>query len=130
LLNTIEAFKAEGEGHEAALREAFSILLRGLYPVCPHITHALWKELGFEAVMGELVFAPWPLVDEAALVQDEIELVVQVNGKLRGSVIVAKDADKPTIEAAALANESVQRFLDGPPKKIIIVPGKLINIVA
>ncbi|MEO8600247.1 MAG: hypothetical protein ABI656_10505, partial [bacterium] len=66
----------------------------------------------------------------AALEQAEIELMIQVNGKLRGSITVAKDTDKATIEAAALANENVQRFLDGPPKKIIVVPGKLVNIVA
>jgi leucyl-tRNA synthetase len=130
LLNTIESFKSEAEGSAAALREAFSILLRGLYPVCPHITHALWQELGLATELGEIIDAPWPLVDEAALVQDEIELMVQVNGKLRGSIKVAKDADKATIEATALANESVQKFMEGAAKKIIIVPGKLVNIVA
>ncbi|MFZ6638767.1 leucine--tRNA ligase [Undibacterium sp. TC4M20W] len=130
LLNTIESFKSEAEGSAAALREAFSILLRGLYPVCPHITHVLWQELGLATELGEIIDAPWPLVDEAALVQDEIELMVQVNGKLRGSIKVAKDADKATIEATALANESVQKFMEGAAKKIIIVPGKLVNIVA
>ena len=136
LLNTIEAFYADNAtsteteaGTAEAMREAFSILLRALYPVCPHITHALWQELGFEKHMGELVFAPWPMLDEAALVQDEIELVVQVNGKLRGSITVAKNADKATIEAAALANESVARFIETPPKKIIIVKDKLVSIV-
>ncbi|MDP1976528.1 leucine--tRNA ligase [Undibacterium sp.] len=130
LLNTIESFKSEAEGSAAALRDAFSILLRGLYPVCPHITHVLWQELGLATELGEIIDAPWPLVDEAALVQDEIELMVQVNGKLRGSIKVAKDADKATIEATALANESVQKFMEGAAKKIIIVPGKLVNIVA
>ncbi|MFZ6756872.1 leucine--tRNA ligase [Undibacterium sp. Ji50W] len=130
LLNTIESFKSEAEGSAAALREAFGILLRGLYPVCPHIAHVLWQELGLAADLGEIIDAPWPLVDEAALVQDEIELMVQVNGKLRGSIKVAKDADKATIEATALANESVQKFMEGAAKKIIIVPGKLVNIVA
>jgi len=130
LLNTIESFKSEAEGFAPALREAFSVLLRGLYPVCPHITHALWQELGFAAELGELIDAPWPVIDEAALVQDEIELMIQVNGKLRGSIKVAKDADKATIEATALASESVQRFIEGAPKKIIVVPGKLVNIVA
>ncbi|MBC3917805.1 leucine--tRNA ligase [Undibacterium sp. CY18W] len=130
LLNTIESFKSDAEGSAAALREAFSILLRGLYPVCPHITHVLWQELGLATELGEIIDAPWPQVDEAALVQDEIELMVQVNGKLRGSIKVAKDADKATIEATALANESVQKFMEGAAKKIIIVPGKLVNIVA
>lgn len=130
LLNTIESFKSEAAGSAAALREAFSILLRSLYPVCPHITHALWQELGLAAELGEIIDAAWPAVDESALVQDEIELMVQVNGKLRGSIKVAKDADKAVIEATALANESVQKFVEGAPKKVIIVPGKLVNIVA
>lgn len=129
LLNTIESFKSEAEGSAAAVREAFGILLRGLYPVCPHITHALWNELGYTKDLGGIIDAPWPQVDAAALVQDEIELMVQVNGKLRGSIKVAKDADKATIEAAAVANESAARFIEGTPKKIIVVPGKLVNIV-
>ena len=130
LLNTIESFKSEAEGSAQALREAFGILLRALYPVCPHITHALWNDLGYAVDLGGIIDAPWPQVDEAALVQDEIELMVQVNGKLRGSIKVAKDADKATIEAAAVSNESAARFIEGTPKKIIIVPGKLVNIVA
>jgi leucyl-tRNA synthetase len=129
LLNTIESFKSEAEGSAAAMREAFGILLRALYPVCPHITHALWNELGYANDLGGIIDAPWPQVDAAALVQDEIELMVQVNGKLRGSIKVAKDADKATIEAAAVANESAARFIEGAPKKIIVVPGKLVNIV-
>ncbi|MFZ6820418.1 leucine--tRNA ligase [Undibacterium sp. Ji22W] len=129
LLNTIESFKSEAEGSAAAVREAFGILLRGLYPVCPHITHALWNELGYGKDLGGIIDAPWPQVDAAALVQDEIELMVQVNGKLRGSIKVAKDADKATIEATAVANESAARFIEGTPKKIIVVPGKLVNIV-
>ena len=129
LLNTIESFKSEAEGSAAAVREAFGILLRGLYPVCPHITHALWNELGYAKDLGGIIDAPWPQVDAVALVQDEIELMVQVNGKLRGSIKVAKDADKATIEAAAVANESAARFIEGTPKKIIVVPGKLVNIV-
>ena len=78
---------------------------------------------------AEIINADWPLVDEAALVQNEIELVIQVNGKLRGSIKVARDADKVRIETLALAHEHVQKFLTGTPKKIIIVPGKLVNIV-
>jgi len=130
LLNTIDTIKVDQAGAAFVLREAFSILLRGLYPVCPHITHALWNDLGFTAELGEIINVAWPEVDEAALVQDEIELMVQVNGKLRGSIKVAKDADKATIEAAAVSNESAARFIEGTPKKIIIVPGKLVNIVA
>lgn len=130
LLNAIEGFSASGVGHAEALREAFGILLRALYPVCPHICHALWNELGLgREYAADISRADWPMIDEAALVQLEIELMVQVNGKLRGAVKVARDADKATIEAMALAEEAVQKFLTGVPKKIIIVPGKLINIV-
>jgi len=134
LLNAIEAFKTDGRGHAEALREAFGILLRALYPVCPHICHALWNEMGLglsdsQGSHVEIINAAWPMVDEGALVQNEIELMVQVNGKLRGAIKVPREADKAVIEALALAQEHVQKFLTGTPKKIIIVPGKLINIV-
>ena len=87
-------------------------------------------DLGYAAAHGDLLDAPWPSVDTAALEQAEIELMVQVNGKLRGKITVAKDADKATIEAAALADDSVKKFVEGAPKKVIVVPGKLVNIVA
>jgi leucyl-tRNA synthetase len=108
-------------------REGMSILLRLLSPITPHITHALWKELGYG---DDILKAPWPEVDEAALVQNEIELVIQVNGKLRGSLRVAKDTDKATLEQLALAHEAVQKQLAGAAaKKVIVVPGRLINVV-
>jgi leucyl-tRNA synthetase len=113
----------------AILGEGLSIFLRVLYPVAPHITHVLWQELGYAQTFGDILDAAWPQVDAAALEQAEIELMIQVNGKLRGSIVVAKDADKAMIEAAALANETVQKFIEGTPKKIIVVPGKLVNIV-
>jgi leucyl-tRNA synthetase len=110
--------------------EALGILLRVLYPVCPHITHVLWQQLGYAAVLGDLLDADWPKVDAEALKQDEIELVVQVNGKLRGSILVPAKADKAAIEATALSSETVEKFIsDHAVKKIIIVPGKLVNIV-
>jgi leucyl-tRNA synthetase len=128
LLNALEGFKAAGQ--DAAVREGFSVLLRVIYPACPHVAHALWTELGFAAELGELLDAPWPTVDEAALVQDEIELMLQVNGKLRGAIKVAAGADKAAIEAIALANEKFHEFSEGKaPKKVIIVPGRLVNIV-
>ncbi|MDB5839187.1 MAG: leuS [Herminiimonas sp.] len=131
LLNTLEGARFDDSAASAAvIREGLSIFLRVLYPVAPHITHTLWQELGFASEHGEILDAPWPQVDPAALEQAEIELMVQVNGKLRGSIQVAKDADKATIEATALANENVQKFVTGVPKKIIVVPGKLVNIVA
>ncbi|MDB5775330.1 MAG: Leucyl-tRNA synthetase, partial [Herbaspirillum sp.] len=131
MLNTLEAARLDaGAGSDAALCEGLSIFLRMLNPVAPHITHVLWQELGYAAKFGDLLNAAWPAVDAGALEQSEIELMIQVNGKLRGSITVAKDADKASVESAALAHENVQKFLAGPPKKIIIVPGKLINIVA
>jgi leucyl-tRNA synthetase len=130
MLNTLESAKlAEGVASDAVIAEGFSIFLRLLNPVAPHITHALWQELGYAGVYGDILNVQWPEVDPAALEQSEIELMIQVNGKLRGSVKVAKDADKSSIEAAALAEESVQKFIEGTPKKVIVVPGKLINIV-
>jgi leucyl-tRNA synthetase len=131
MLNTIESVKFDDTpASNAVIAEAFSIFLRLLNPVAPHITHALWQELGYAKPHGDILDAPWPQVDEAALEQAEIELVVQVNGKLRGSIKVAKDADKATIEATALANENVKKFVEAAPKKVIVVPGKLVNIVA
>ena len=128
LLNALEGFKAEGQS--AAVREGFSVLLRVIYPACPHIAHALWNELGLAAEHGELLDAPWPAVDESALVQDQIELMLQVNGKLRGSIKVAASADKAAIEAIALANPEFEKFAEGKtPKKIVIVPGRLVNVV-
>jgi leucyl-tRNA synthetase len=131
MLNTLEGAKLDDSAiSNAVVAEGLSIFLRVLNPVAPHITHALWQELGFAKNYGDILDAPWPQVDPAALEQAEIELMVQVNGKLRGSVTVPKDADKAAIEAAALANENVKKFVEGTPKKIIVVPGKLINIVA
>jgi leucyl-tRNA synthetase len=131
MLNTLEGAKADGSAaYNAVMAEGLSIFLRLLNPVAPHITHVLWQELGFVAKHGDILDAPWPQVDPAALEQAEIEMMVQVNGKLRGSIKVAKGADKAAIEAAALANESVQKYIEGTPKKIIVVPGKLVNIVA
>jgi leucyl-tRNA synthetase len=128
LLNALEGFKAEGQS--AAIRDGFSVLLRVLYPATPHIAHQLWQDLGFAAELGDLLDAPWPTVDEAALVQEEIELMLQVNGKLRGAVKVPASADKAAIEAAALATEEFAKFSEGKaPKKVVIVPGRLVNIV-
>ncbi len=131
MLNTLEAAKFDGGApSKAVAAEGLSIFLRMLNPVAPHITHVLWQELGFAAKFGDILDAEWPQVDPAALEQAEIELMVQINGKLRGSIKVPKAADKAAIEAAALGNENVKKFLEGAPKKIIVVPGKLVNIVA
>jgi leucyl-tRNA synthetase len=131
LLNALEDFKApQSAGGQVALIEGFSILLRCLYPVTPHIAHTLWSELGYAGHLGDLLDAPWPQVDEGALQQDEIELMLQVNGKLRGSIHVAAGASREEIEQAALQNEEFNKLAAGAtPKKIIVVPGRLVNIV-
>jgi leucyl-tRNA synthetase len=110
------------------MSEGVSILLRLLSPIAPHVTHFLWQELGF----GEdILTAPWPEVDENALVQESMTYVVQVNGKVRAKIEVPSAADKAEIESLAQANENVQRFLEGlAVRKIIVVPKKLVNIVA
>jgi leucyl-tRNA synthetase len=131
LLNALEGFEPGTDAASAAvLREGFSVLLRALYPACPHITQGLWTELGFAATAGELLDAAWPQVDEAALVQDEIELVLQVNGKTRGSIRVPANADNAAIEAIALASPEFVRFSEGKPaKKVVVVKGRLVNVV-
>jgi leucyl-tRNA synthetase len=128
LLNAIESGAAGAD--DASLREGFGILLRTLYPAAPHIAHALWNELGLQAAQGELIDAPWPQVDPAALVRSEIDLVLQVNGKLRGSIRVAADASMAAIEDLARAAPEVARFGEGRPVKLVkVVPGRLVNVV-
>jgi leucyl-tRNA synthetase len=112
------------------VREGLSLLLRVLNPVVPHITHALWEQLGYAVKYGDILDAPWPQVDAAALAQDEIELVLQVNGKLRGKLRVSAVADSATIERAAVASPEVQKQAQGAtPRRIVIVPGRLVNVV-
>jgi leucyl-tRNA synthetase len=131
LLNALEDFKGAAEpGADAAVREGLGILLRVLYPVTPHIAQALWTELGYAKQHGELLDAPWPKVDEQALVQDEIELVLQVNGKTRGSVRVPAGASREAIEKIAVASPDFEKFAAGAtPRKVIVVPGRLVNVV-
>ena len=131
LLNALDDFKPDGSaGDQAVLCEGVSLLLRTLYPACPHLTASLWQTLGYASRQGDLLDAPWPSVDEAALVQDEVELMLQVNGKLRGSIRVSAQADKAAIEAAAVASEAFAKAAAGAaPKKVIVVPGRLVNVV-
>ena len=130
MLNTLEALPGSAHGAAALVREGLSVLLRVLYPVVPHTTWVLWKDLGYAAQFGGLIDAPWPEVDAVALAQDEIELVLQVNGKLRGRLVVPADADRDAIEAAARASADVARHANGAPvKKVVVVPGRLVNVV-
>ncbi len=127
MLNAMEELPAEAH---SVLREGVRILLCTLYPIAPHITHTLWQELGFARELGDLLDAPLPAPQEEALRQDELELVVQVNGKLRGHVTVAAGAGEDAIRAAALADAHVQKFVQGKPvRKLIVVKNKLVNIV-
>ncbi len=131
MLNTLDHTKlTDNAANQAVLAECYSILLRVLYPVVPHITWNLWRELGYAEQHGDLLDTTWPTVDEAALIADEINLTLQVNGKLRGTLTVPSTADKAAIEQAAVAHEATQRYLEGrAPKRIIVVPGRLVNIV-
>jgi leucyl-tRNA synthetase len=130
MLNTLEGLPPGAPGADACVREGMSILLRVLYPVIPHTTWALWNDLGYAAIHGDLVDTPWPVVDAVALEQDQIELMLQINGKLRGRVVVPAGADKAAIEAAASASPEVQKHAAGAAiRKIIVVPGRLVNVV-
>jgi leucyl-tRNA synthetase len=132
MLNALEDAKLSAAASDTALlHESVGILLRTLYPIAPHIAHALWNELGYAAEFGaEVIDAPWPQPDPMALATDEIELVVQVNGKLRASIRVPASADKAAIEQAAITDANVQKFVAGQAvKRVIIVPGKLVNVV-
>ncbi len=131
MLNALEdAALADTHADAAVLHEGLGLLLRALYPAAPHITQQLWVGLGYPGRHGELIDAPWPAVDEAALVQDEIELVLQVSGKLRGAIRVPAAADRMAIEAIARAAPEVARFGEGRSvKRVIVVPGRLVNVV-
>jgi len=108
-------------------RAAIEPLLLMLAPLAPHLAEELWHR---EGNTGSLAHGPFPEADPQYLVEDTVEMPVQVNGKVRGHITVAVDADKATLEAAALADEKVQAFLAGAtPKKVIVVPGKLVNLV-
>ena len=129
MLNLLTTRQETDDARLPALQaEGLGILLRLLAPVAPHISHILWQALGYG---DDILRAKWPQVDEAALVKETIELVVQVNGKLRGKIEVSADADKETVEQSALADGNVQRFIeDKTIRKIIVVPGRLVNVVA
>ena len=127
LANNLQRWTDDSPMGRAVLREGLEAAVLLLAPIVPHITHELWGALGHER---PVVDEKWPTADDAALVQDTIEMVVQVNGKLRGHIDVSSDAAREQIEQTAIANENVQRFLDGHQiRKVIVVPGKLVNIV-
>ncbi|WP_323114969.1 leucine--tRNA ligase [Pseudomonas guariconensis] len=128
VMNVLEKAPQATEQDRALLQEGLEAVTLLLAPITPHISHELWKHLGHAQAV---IDANWPSVDESALVQDSITLVVQVNGKLRGQVEMPASASREEIEAAARSNENVLRFIDGLTiRKVIVVPGKLVNIVA
>ena len=127
LLNALAKFDDASPQGRAVRQEAFERVTLMLAPIVPHVCEKLWQALGHP---GLVATAAWPRYDESALAQDAIEMVVQVNGKLRGRITVPVDADNAAIQSAALADENVQRFMEGKPaKKVIVVPRKLVNIV-
>ncbi len=128
LMNVLEKAPTAGEQDRALLQEGLETVALLLAPITPHICHELWQQLGKPSA---IIDAQWPKVDEAALVQDSLTLVVQVNGKLRGQIEVPASASREEVETAARGNENVLRFTDGLTiRKVIVVPGKLVNIVA
>ncbi len=128
MLNSLARIEAGERGAaDTVRREGLSLLLRLLSPIVPHVTHVLWRELGYG---DDVLNAVWPAPDEGALVRSLVTLVVQVNGKLRGQIDVPVDAERGAIEQLAQAEPNVQRFVEGKPiRKVVIVPGKLVNLV-
>ncbi len=127
LLNALYKFEDDSAQGRAVVQEALEAAVLLLAPIVPHICHVLWQHLGHE---GAVIDARWPQLDASALVRDELQIVVQVNGKLRAKIMVPASADKSQIEQAALADENVMRFIEGKTVvKIIVVPGKLVNVV-
>jgi len=125
-VNDLYKFKIDGFSKDA-WHEAFSSLVQMIEPFAPHMANELWEQLGNEGLVQN---ASWPVWDEALTVEDVITIAVQVNGKLRGEIQVGKDTDPEEIKAQALAHENVARFVEGEPKKVIYVPGRLVSVVA
>ena len=127
LNNSLSRFDDISEHGMAVRQEAIEIMLKALNPITPHLSHHLWRHLGHDNAMIDVL---WPKVDESALVQEEVQLVVQVNGKLRAKLMVAVGMDNQTIEALALKDENVIKFVEGKTViKVVVVPNKLVNVV-
>lgn len=124
-VNDLYKFKIDGYSEEA-WRGALSSLVQMIEPFAPHMANELWEQLGHEGLVQN---ASWPVWDEALIIEDVITIAVQVNGKLRGEISVAKDADPEDIKVQALAHENVAKFVTGEPKKVIYVPGRLVSVV-
>jgi len=128
LINDLTKFNDDSEQGCAVVREAIEGIVLLLSPIVPHITQQLWNELGHDELLADV---SWPTCDRSAMVRDEIELVVQVNGKLRAKINVSANADRESIEASALADEKIVANIEGKTvRKVIVVPGRLVNVVA
>jgi leucyl-tRNA synthetase len=129
LLNSLSKYDEASANASALRQEAFEAIVLLLNPITPHASHALWQKLGHaEVTLEDLAF---PVADPAALLKSSVTLAVQVNGKLRGTIEVAVDAAREDVERMALAEENVARFMQGlSVRKLIVVPGKIVNIVA
>jgi leucyl-tRNA synthetase len=127
LSNALAKFTDIDEQSMAVRAESINSILKSLSPITPHICHYLWGVLGNEtAIINEA----WPSVDESALAQDEVQIIIQVNGKLRAKLMMSADLDKAQVESQALADENVIKFTEGKNVlKVIVVPNKLVNIV-
>lgn len=127
LSNAIEKYKSVGAAADWAYREAIEYLLRGFNPMMPHITEELWAHLGHQTILADM---PWPEIDPALLKSDTVTIAVQINGKVRATITMAKDTDQKTAQETALADAAIQRALDGKEiRKVIVVPNRIVNIV-
>jgi leucyl-tRNA synthetase len=128
LMNSVAKYTSTSDQDRAVVQEALETAVLLLAPITPHICHTLWQALGHD---DAVIHAPWPILDEAALSRSSQEIVLQVNGKVRAKIDMPSDADKAAMEQAALSDENVKRFIaDATVRKVIVVPGKLVNIVA
>jgi leucyl-tRNA synthetase len=127
LANAVQKFQPATTQDRAVMQEALEAMVLALAPIVPHITDSLWQALGHP---GAVIDARWPKADDTALVRSTLDIVLQVNGKLRGKLSVAAGTPTEELERLALAEENVQKFMEGKPaKKVIVVPGKLVNVV-
>ena len=127
LLNELEDFKPQNEEDKKVLKESIEVVLKLLYPITPHICEELWERLGKE---NRLYTEPYPSHDEEALKEEEVEIPIQVNGKVRAKIVIPFNADKETVEKIALENPNVKKYVEGKTiRKVIYVPNRLLNIV-
>ncbi len=127
LVNSANRYDVNDANDEALLQEALEVVVLLLAPIVPHVCHRLWQDLGHA---DAVIDADWPIADDSARAADSVTVVVQVNGKLRAKLDLPAGAAKDVAEEAALANDNVQKFIDGKPiRKVIVVPDKLVNVV-